>query len=372
MMMKLIDKYIFREWCKTFLLSFGSIIMILMLAIIYDDLRHLLEKQASKIDILSYFLTLIPAFLPMILPISILISLLFLLGQLHQNGEIIAMRASGLNYWSITRSLWLASITLTIILFILSTQFIPWSIQKSQEIWNKIDFQHEEKNQNPERIGVIKQVSFDNSKEGRLWFIQTFSQYTQTAHEINVYERIGNKETLRVSAKEGHFNPTLNAWVMKDSKEILFNTSGEPIQERNFTEKIYPEMTEKPELMVLLAKKPRHLSFQQVRTIVNALSYKHNQSVAKYAVKYYSMLITPLTCLIVTAIAIPFAIGSVRTNPLVGVSKAIGLFFLYYLISNLCSILGNQLIIPPLLAAFIPAAVMILLASILYKKMILS
>jgi lipopolysaccharide export system permease protein len=75
-----------------------------------------------------------------------------------------------------------------------------------------------------------------------------------------------------------------------------------------------------------------------------------------YAVRYYGLIADTLGPLIVIAIAIPFAITGVRVNPAVGVSNSIGLFFLYYLLSNFAASLATKQLVDPLFAAWMPNA----------------
>jgi lipopolysaccharide export system permease protein len=48
----------------------------------------------------------------------------------------------------------------------------------------------------------------------------------------------------------------------------------------------------------------------------------------------------------------------VRVNPAVGVSKSIGLFFMYYIFSNLASSLASKGLMEPVLAAWFPSLAM--------------
>jgi lipopolysaccharide export system permease protein len=73
--------------------------------------------------------------------------------------------------------------------------------------------------------------------------------------------------------------------------------------------------------------------------------------------------------LIVIAIAIPFAVTGVRVNPAVGVSKSIGLFFLYYVLTNLSASLATKQIVEPELAAWLPNIGMTLLAAWLFARL---
>ena len=69
------------------------------------------------------------------------------------------------------------------------------------------------------------------------------------------------------------------------------------------------------------------------------------------------------------AIAIPFAVSGVRVNPAVGVSKAIGLFFLYLALQNLAASLATKQIIDPGLAAWLPNIGMTGLAVVLFWRL---
>jgi lipopolysaccharide export system permease protein len=59
----------------------------------------------------------------------------------------------------------------------------------------------------------------------------------------------------------------------------------------------------------------------------------------------------------------------VRVNPAIGVSKSIGLFFLYYIFSNVASSLATKQLVEPVTAAWIPNIGMTLLAVWFFARM---
>jgi lipopolysaccharide export system permease protein len=70
----------------------------------------------------------------------------------------------------------------------------------------------------------------------------------------------------------------------------------------------------------------------------------------------------------VVGIAVPFAVAGVRSNPMVGVSKAIGFFAIFYVLISIASIVGERQIIPAILAAWIPNLVMLAMSVRLFTK----
>ncbi len=118
--------------------------------------------------------------------------------------------------------------------------------------------------------------------------------------------------------------------------------------------------------MILSRKRPKDLSILELKSLTSTLGEK--REMLAYAVQLQSMLASPLICLIVVAIAIPFSVAGVRTNPMVGVSKTIGLFFTYYILVNIFTALGGKEILSPAVAAWTPNILMLIFALSLYRK----
>ena len=56
------DRYIFSEWVKTFLLTMGLTLGLLLMEDMYDDLPDLLTYGANIMDVAWYYLVLLPSF----------------------------------------------------------------------------------------------------------------------------------------------------------------------------------------------------------------------------------------------------------------------------------------------------------------------
>ena len=85
--------------------------------------------------------------------------------------------------------------------------------------------------------------------------------------------------------------------------------------------------------------------------------------------RYFGLIADTLGPLIVIAIAIPFAVSGVRVNPAVGVSKSIGLFFLYYLLASFSASLATKQLVEPATAAWLPNVGMALVAAWFFARL---
>lgn len=368
--MRLLDRYIFLEWLKVFIITLGVTLGILIMHDMYSNLGKLINWGADSSEIILFYLLLIPTLVPVVLPISLLMSLIYVLGALHRNNEITAMRSAGMNIFSITRSLWLAGIALSALMLWLNADLIPNCTERSRTLYDNIHFEQELKQtKDAARVGVVGQLCFNSRKDGRLWFMNSFSQATNEGRgvRVSVLDKSG-RESSCVMARKAVYDDLDKNWFFVDGKEITFDDNHRAIAERVFDKKVYKNFKEEPRIMVLSMRRQKDLSLFEAQTLLDSIGDKSSAEALPYLVRWYSIWASCFACIIVVAIAIPFSVAGVRTNPMVGVSKTFGLFFLYYIIDNIMTAMGGRGIISPAIAAILPVAAMFIFALILYRK----
>ena len=352
-----IDWYVFVEWFKVFLLTLFVLIGLLIISDLQDNLPDLLGFGASNLEILRYYLIKIPSFVPIALPMGFMVSLLFSLGQFHRNHEITAMRAAGFSLFRITRSLWLSGIILTVLLFQMNARIIPWSVEEARQIWNDYAYSKAlSEDTSEEEVGLLYNLTFFNRKDGRLWFLNRFNEYNYRAYGVTIFdldEETG-MELRRIVANRGFYDDLNGGWTFNEGRVTTFDeSSGDPVRSLPFDQMEMAEFTENPGLMKSLEKRPKDLSLSELKMVVDYLKPAEDPRLATYAVTFYDRLFSPVSCLIILGLAIPFSVSGVRTNPFVGVTKAMGLLFLYYILLNVAQLtVTNGL--NPLVAASLP------------------
>lgn len=369
--MNLLDRYLLAEWLKMLGLLLAATMGLLLMTALYDNLRDLIQVGAGAEDILLYYATLMPSHLTVVLPLSMLLSLLFVLGKLHRNNELTAIRAAGLNIFSTTRALWLAGIVLCGVSLLLNARVVPWSVETSRGLMESFEFRAEAKQADGRSLGLVSSVAFDNRPQNRMWFINRYSRYSGKAFGVTVSELDGRRrEKTRLVAREATYDAARRAWTFHDGRELWFDPElGELMRSVTFAEKTVPHLNEDPALMLLIDREPQDLSFNELGRITDHFHAEQSPKVVRYEVRYYTVLFSTLGPLIVIAIAVPFAVSGVRVSPAVGVSKSIGLFFIYYLLSSVATLLGGKGYIEPIWAAAMPNLAMIGLAAWFFGRL---
>ncbi len=344
---------------------------LLLMTALYDNLRDLIQTDVGAGDILLYYAALMPSYLSVVLPLSMLLSLLFVLSKLHRNNELTAVRAAGLNIFATTRALWLAGVVLCGVSLLLNAKVVPWSVETARSLLDSFQFQAEARQTRGEMLGMVTSVAFDNQPQNRMWFINRYSRFAHKAYGVTVSELDPQRrEKTRLMAREGAYDPVHHAWTFHDGREIWFDPElGEVMRTVAFAEKTVPYFGEDPTLMLLIDRKPGDLSFNELQRITDYFSAENNPKYIRYEVRYYGLLADTLGPLIIIAIAIPFAVSGVRVSPAVGVSKSIGLFFAYYILNIVATVLGGKGYLEPVWAALMPNLAMIGLAAYFFGRM---
>lgn len=368
--MRLLDRYIFREWLKAFILSVLTLWGILLLGEFQHQGMDLIEWGARTPELLHYYWTISPTFLPLIIPICLLVSILFTLCNLHRNNEVISMRAAGITLFRISRPLWFVGIALSFALLYLNASLVPHAMESGEETRNRLRSSYFANTYDARDLELTHLLAFDNQADGRLWLMNRFSAYTDEGYGVTLYQQDANgRESQRIMGREAFYNQSAGHWTFVEGRELRFDPqTGDAYYSQIFERRDYPELTEEPELMQLLNKRPKDLSFFELQEILAKIPATHNPRMTEYDMSLQSILADPFGCLVMVGIAIPFAVAGVRTNPMVGVSKAFGLFFFFFAIQQFLRILGAQQLVSTVIAAWTPIGLMLVVAVYLFWK----
>lgn len=367
--MPLIDRHILREWLKIFAMVIIAMVGMLLISAVYNNLQDLMEWEVPTATAAEFFAMIALGFLPVVIPVSLLVSLLFTLGHLHKNQELTAMRAAGLGIFRITRALWIAGTALSFLMLALNASLVPFATERAATILSEGELHHQERSGKGRASVRGERLFFNNAAERRTWFVANYNTYTGTAYGVNIYEYGENGKLSReLTALSGSYDAGTNTWTMRRGKELFFDENGQLLRQPKFDEMKISGLPENPSLMALIGRKTSDLSIPEIRRILGSTDAKSNPRIAEYEVYYNSILASPFCCLIVVGIAIPFAVSGVRVNPMVGVSKSIGLFAVYYVLTNLFNMLGASQWLPPVVAAWAPNVLMLAYAVWLCRR----
>ena len=351
--MRILDRYILISIIKTFI---AAILLFTFLYILIDAATHLDDFIANKVPtdiIINYYASFFPVIFVQTSPIACLLAVLFTYSGLNNNNEIIALRASGLNYRQITQPAIIFGLIVTAMVFLVNEQFAPRAAMLSQEI-KKAKIEVNEKNR-AEKPAVIKYLFFYGTNN-KLFFIDAFDPTTKTLTGVTV---IGQDQKQRMNEKVSALKAT---WTGDEWK--LFNcqiTTYDP-EDPTITHDVqfYKEKTlsfnESPDDLMKQRLNVSSMNIRQTKAYIKR--FKASGAIValnNLKVDLHQKIAYPFACIVIIFVGLPFALVTGKRKGLtfasVGIALAIG--FLFYVVNAVGLALGKGGALTPFMAAWL-------------------
>jgi lipopolysaccharide export system permease protein len=180
--MKILTRYILKEFMAPFLLAMMSFAIIILVVRVFEDIRFIMDNKPAFIVTAKYFILQVPFLLLQVTPVAVLMAVLFSLGRLSKGSELIAMRAGGVSIFLVTWPLVTAGLLITLLSIAFNETVVPRANQKTE----RIKYVEIEKKPVPQ-MTVRHNVSIRGAYN-RMYHIGTFDGNAKTMVDILILE----------------------------------------------------------------------------------------------------------------------------------------------------------------------------------------
>jgi lipopolysaccharide export system permease protein len=133
--MSLLDRYLFRQYAKNLLLVMAVLMTIYVLIDFFERIDDFTEAGESLALTAEYFLLKIPQIIERLMPIIILLGGIIVLGLLNHDGEILALKAVGINTFRITVPITITAVVFSLVALGMAEWIVPPTIAKTNNIF---------------------------------------------------------------------------------------------------------------------------------------------------------------------------------------------------------------------------------------------
>ena len=343
--MRILDRYIFQSMVMVFL---GCVLIFLMLYVVIDTFSHLDEilRQKPNIVLLAkYYLNFLPLIFVQVSPFACLFGCLYTLGNLNRNNEIIAMRASGLSIFQITKTLIIFATLISATVFIVNNKLVPQSEIAKQNI--QVQMENKNKENKPKTISHLSIYGMKN----RLFFINKFITSENKMEGITILEQDESANVRKkIVASEGIYKDGL--WYFYECTTYFFDENDRLSRQPLYYSEQIMDIAETPGDFLKQMRKPEFMSVTQLNDYILKLSMSKARGVIRsLRVDLFQRFLMPLTSLVIVIVGIPFALTMRRrATGLSSLGIAIMVGFLYYVVTAVSIAFGKAGLFPPILA----------------------
>ena len=351
--MRILDRHINTSIVRNFL---SAVLIFLFLYILIDITSNLDEIISRKVPwhvLIQYYLSFLPVIIVQTSPIASLISVLLTFSSLHNQNEIIAMRASGQNFWQITRPAICLSIVVAAVVFWLNECYVPLSMQESKQIRNEnMILEVDRLKKNKENIENLTFYGLQN----RLYYVESFNPNTYELSGVTIIERDENQNIVeKAVALKGIW--TGIAWKFFKCQITAFdpNNFNAPVKVKVYDEKLM-DIKETPEDFLRQRLDVSAMNIRQLKDYIRRFSNSGaSKALNNLRVDLHQKIAFPMTNVVVVLVGLPFAmmVKSRKGMTFTSLGIAIIIGFLYYVANAVSLAFGKGDLLPPIVSAWI-------------------
>lgn len=192
--MKRLHRFIIKSFLGPFFMTFFICVFILLMQFLWKYIDDLVGKGLDW-NIVAELLTYASfGLVPLAFPLAMLLASIMTFGNLGENYELVAMKASGISLFRIMRPLLVVTLILTGIAFYFSNNILPKTNLKFYSLMYSV------KEQKPEM--VIKEGVFSNDLENYSIKVERKSHNSNMLYDLMIYNHANNEGNVNVTVAD--------------------------------------------------------------------------------------------------------------------------------------------------------------------------
>ncbi|HAK56376.1 MAG TPA: hypothetical protein DCP38_13005 [Acidobacteria bacterium] len=341
--LNLLDRYVLKHYLRIVGLAFVGMLGIFYIATFIDLSDKLFKGETTGRTLLEYFWFATPQYIYYVLPISALVATLVTIGLLTKSSELVVMKACGISLYRAAVPLVLFGVIWSGALFGLGETVLASANRRAEAI------RHVIRGGSPQTFDVLNR-KWIVAPDGAIYNYTYLDPRRQELHGFSIYQ-----------FEEAPWRLTRRTFVNK----AVFSSdwSGEGVWVRSFRDELglmpYQYIGDSPirlqplEFFVTERPDAERMSYRQLQEYIGQLQAS-GFSVVQLAVALQRKLSFPLVTVVMTLIAVPFAVMTGRGGPMYAIGVGLVLAITYWVAISVFGAVGAAGLLAPALAAWAP------------------
>ena len=356
--MKVIDRYIVKQFLTTFFFAMLLLNLICIVIDITEKIDNFIENKAPlKAVIFDYYLNFVPWITLLLAPIFVFISVIYFTSRMTSNTEVICMLNGGVSF----NRLLVPYIWTSVFLALIFAYFNHYALPKSNA--KRIAFEEVYSTKKDKKV-YVQNYHFQIGKDTFL-FTQNFDAFNNSGYKMSM-EKIDNKDLkYRLEAENMRWDSTSRKWILnlytirisQGRNDLLIKGQDTimylPVTPKEYVRQLYDiETMTTPQLIKFIRDQKR----------------KGSENVKFFELEKYRRTAIPFSVIILTLIGVAMTTHKVRSG--MGIYLVVGLFIsgAYVLIQQFSSVFATQGNLNPFVGAWIPNILFIIVAIVLLRR----
>lgn len=353
--MKLLDRYIARQFIATFLMLVLGLPLLFVVTDITDQLDNYLARGVSMRDVAISYVYYLPQFIFWSLPIAALVATVFTIGNMTRHQEIAAAKAGGVSFYRLIVPVMVLAAILSVAAVGVG-ELIPTTNRKRAEALGE-----RQRRTSPLRTNFVFQTD-----GGRVLSVRRLDAERQRMANV-VLERQataggpGVHQTAKTASWEER-----EGWVFQDGLLRVLDDEGSELTFA-YDSLLLADFEETPEDLLAEAKDPDEMTYREIDRFVQSIE-RSGGDARELRVEQAQKLSLPLAIFVIVLFGAPLSTSSKRGGTAYGIGISLVITMIYLMLFKVGQAVGSSGALHPQVAAWAPNALFLLGALVLLKR----
>jgi len=348
-----IDRYVVNRFTRVLIVSLISFIAIYIVVDLIDHLDDFLRDALGFTSIARYYVNYIPYIVVLTLPIGMLLSTLFVIGEMGSSNELVALKAAGISIYRIAWPLLRVAFLVSIISMLLAELIVPGANEARRDILDirgsRTAQQHSRHITRQDRGGYVLYASYYNHEH-------------QRASNVTIVQIAGNTTRRRIDASEMVWDN--EGWLLTNAVDRVLVEGSESLDE--YVTMRLPVLTLRPTDLAREDKDPEQMAFLELRDFIARIREAGGDG-SRWLVDLHLKIAVPLASFMMVWLGFPLAARSWRGGKAVYVGWTLLIGFMFFVVVRAGQAMGRAGSIQPEIGAWAADALFFVVGATLFR-----
>lgn len=361
---RILFRYVAREVVPPFVIGLLVFTFLLFTIQMIKLVELVVNRGIPLSQLLEIFVYILPAFFEVTVPMSFLLALLWGLGRLSADREIIALKSCGIGLPQIATPIWAFATVLLCATFVLTLYVRPWSNSALKLLLYTITKTH--------ASAGLKEKTFNTDFAGLVIYAEEIHPPGNVLQGVMIADSRQPDQKNTIFSERGAILTSEDQQVLTlrllDGSIHSTESLGHAYHTTHFS--IYDVSLDMATILANVKepdRKPKEMPLNELlETIVQSRASTKEERRA--LIELHHRLSLPFACVVFALIALSLSaqLGSVQRSQ--GFALTLAILFTYYLLLTVGEALGKKAVLPPAIALWLPNIVLGMVGGYLFQR----
>jgi lipopolysaccharide export system permease protein len=350
-------RYIVREQVVPAAICFFGLVMVLVAGRLMQLTSYLFSSSITWFDLLAIMGLAVPKLMLYALPMATLLGTLLAFLRLNNDNELTALKVAGLGFRQFAPAVLTVALVTTLLSFYTSLWLVPTA---------NLEFREKLASMGKAVLpALLREGMFIDAIPNLVFFFKRVEPESFRIKGVFIHDGRDPQLSASIVAKRAQIlnYSTRNTLVLQAADGVITRVGRDLTDAQAVAFEDYQFVLPLDQLFRESKSQRRdEMTLEELFAAYDATGD------ARYAMEAHIRFSLPVACLLLAMAAAPLGALFQRGNRLTGVSLGIALFLAYYVVLSAGKGLGEQAVIPPWLAVWLPNLAAFALAAALWTK----